>query len=128
MLKQYNGLYNWLHDIDYKIQVIQCNECHLERCLSGKCSNLNPSQKIVTAPEKFSTHPEKMSTRPPEKFPTPPEIMSTRPPEKISTWSPKKFPTPPEIILSPLKFLTPPPKICQPFLSKISHPPPPENF
>ena len=34
MLKQYNGLYN----IDYKIQVIQCNECHLERCLSGKCS------------------------------------------------------------------------------------------
>ena len=35
MLKQYNGLYN----IDYKIQVIQCNECHLERCLSGKCSN-----------------------------------------------------------------------------------------
>ena len=35
MLKQYNGLYN----IDYKIQVIQCNECHLERCLSGKCSS-----------------------------------------------------------------------------------------
>ena len=35
MLKQCNGLYN----IDYKIQVIQCNECHLERCLSGKCSN-----------------------------------------------------------------------------------------
>ena len=35
MLKQYNGLYN----IDYKIQVIQCHECHLERCLSGKCSN-----------------------------------------------------------------------------------------
>ena len=34
MLKQYNGLYN----IDYKIQVIQCNECHLERCLSGKYS------------------------------------------------------------------------------------------
>ena len=34
MLKQYNGLYN----IDYKIQVIQCNECHLERCLGGKCS------------------------------------------------------------------------------------------
>ena len=36
MLKQYNGLYN----IDYKIQVIQCNECHLERCLSGKCSTI----------------------------------------------------------------------------------------
>ena len=35
MLKQYNGLYN----IDYKIQVIQCNECHLERCLGGKCSS-----------------------------------------------------------------------------------------
>ena len=34
MLKQYN----WLHNIDYKIQVIQYNECHLERCLSGKCS------------------------------------------------------------------------------------------
>ena len=39
MLKQYNGLYNWLQNIDYKIKVIQCNECHLERCLSGKCSN-----------------------------------------------------------------------------------------
>ena len=37
MLKQYNGLYN----IDYKIQVIQCNECHLERCLGGKCSSMN---------------------------------------------------------------------------------------
>ena len=35
MLKQYKGLYN----IDYKIQVIQCNECHLERCLRGKCSS-----------------------------------------------------------------------------------------
>ena len=42
MLKQYNGLYN----TDYKIQVIQCNECHLERCLSGKCS-ISPQSLVA---------------------------------------------------------------------------------
>ena len=61
MLQQYNEL----HNIEYKIQVIQCNECQLQRCLSGKCSIRGGGARPKIPPphtEKETHHTKKMAS------------------------------------------------------------------